>query len=56
MRTATNNSTGERIYLDEASGEWLPLKTATNPKTGERIVKTSSGWESFEDKKPLREI
>ena len=55
MRTATNNSTGERIYLDEASGEWLPLKTATNPKTGERIVKISSGWESFEDKKPLRE-
>lgn len=55
MRTATNNSTGERIYLDEASGKWLPLMTATNPKTGERIAKTSSGWEPFEDKKPLSE-
>ena len=55
MRTATNSSTGERIYLDEASGKWLPLKTATNPKTGERIAKTSSGWEPFEEKKPLSE-
>ena len=55
MRTATNKSTGERIYLDESSGKWLPLKTATNKETGERIYKTVRGWEPFEDPRKLSE-
>jgi hypothetical protein len=50
MRTATNTETGDRMYLDEKDGKWMPLVTATNPETGERMAKTSDGWQPFEGK------
>jgi len=45
MATATNPETGERVYLDEATGQWLPAKTATNPKTGEKVFHDGTGWQ-----------
>ena len=42
MRTATNEETGERVYLEESTGKWEPLKTATNEETGEKIYKRAA--------------
>lgn len=45
MKTATNPSTGQRVYLDEVSGKWLPLRTATNKETGQKLYETADGWQ-----------
>ena len=45
MKTATNPSTGQRVYLDEVSGQWLPLRTATNKETGQKLYETAGGWQ-----------
>ena len=42
MRTATNPSTGEKIYWNGSS--WVPLKTATNPQTGQKIGLIEGEW------------
>ena len=53
MRTATNEETGERVYLEESTGKWEPLKTATNEETGEKIYKAADGWKPFNGKSAL---
>lgn len=42
MRTATNPSTGEKVYWDGSS--WVPLKTATNPQTGQKVGLIAGEW------------
>ena len=42
MRTATNPSTGEKVYWDGSN--WVPLKTATNPQTGQKVGLIAGEW------------
>lgn len=42
MRTATNPSTGEKVYWNGSS--WVPLKTATNPQTGQKVGLIEGEW------------
>lgn len=43
METATNQTTGERLVLD--NGKWAPIKaTASNPKTGEKAYLVGDAW------------
>jgi len=48
MKTATNPTTGEKVFFNEESNKWQPLKTATNPETGEKVYQQGDQWLPYE--------
>ena len=52
MKTATNPNTGQRVFLNEATGDWEELVTATNPTTGEVVYLQDGTWTAFDGLTP----
>lgn len=51
MPIATNPSTGEVVYLDDA-GAWQPAKVAENPQTKERLAWDGRSWVGVKKPEP----